>query len=95
MPRGQPHEELTWMKLARLYRGMSQSELAEKAGLKQAQVSRLESGTREPRLQTARKLAEALGVDVDLLFPSDDPSTARDFLSTRFEASPNGRRRKR
>lgn len=40
---------------------LSQRELAERAGVNQAMVSRLETGTRLPRLETLLALAEATG----------------------------------
>jgi putative transcriptional regulator len=69
-------EALTWLRLARECRGWTQAELADAAGLRQVQVSRLERGLRTPRLETARKLADALDTSVDRLFPSDGPTPA-------------------
>jgi transcriptional regulator with XRE-family HTH domain len=46
---------------ARQRAGLSQRELATRAGLTQAAVSRLESGDRLPRLETLLALAEAAG----------------------------------
>ena len=46
---------------ARRRAGLSQRELAVRAGLTQAAVSRLESGDRLPRLETLQALAEASG----------------------------------
>jgi transcriptional regulator with XRE-family HTH domain len=44
-------------------RALTQEELAEKAGLTVAALSRIERNNAEPRPTTRRKLAEALGVD--------------------------------
>jgi transcriptional regulator with XRE-family HTH domain len=52
--------------LLRKQRGMTQQELAEKAGTTQAVVSRIESTSVRPSLETAIRLAEALGAVVDL-----------------------------
>ena len=52
------------VKVWRGYRGMTQFELAEKAGLDQADVSRIERGQREPTGRTLRALANALDVTV-------------------------------
>ena len=41
---------------------MTQTELAERAGLTLSTISRLENGLQRPRISTARVLAEALGV---------------------------------
>jgi len=44
----------------RIERGMSQEELARKAGTKQPNIARLESGRRTPSLGLLQRLAEAL-----------------------------------
>lgn len=52
---------------ARAQAGLTQAELAEKAGMTQAQVSRLESG-QWPTPATIEKLARALGKRAELRF---------------------------
>lgn len=52
--------------LLRKQQGMTQQELAEKAGTTQAVVSRIEGVSVRPSLETAIRLAEALGAAVDL-----------------------------
>lgn len=47
---------------ARQTAGLSQSELARRAGTTQAQISLVENGGRTPRLETLRRIAEALGL---------------------------------
>jgi transcriptional regulator with XRE-family HTH domain len=47
----------------RLERYLSQTELAEKAGISRATVARIEAGEIVPYLRTVRKLAEALNVE--------------------------------
>jgi ribosome-binding protein aMBF1 (putative translation factor) len=44
--------------------GFSQSELAERAGMKQPALARLETGAVAPRRATLVKLAKAMGLDV-------------------------------
>jgi len=51
----------------RAYRGLSQTELANDAGVRQATISALEKGS-APRLDNARRIAEALDCDLDDLF---------------------------
>lgn len=46
----------------RLLRGMSQAELAERAGRKRSAIGNYESGAREPDYDTLTALADALGV---------------------------------
>ena len=57
------------VKQLRLRLGYTQTELAERAGLSQPQISNIETGdAANPRLNTIRRLAEALGVvSIDLL----------------------------
>ena len=58
------------LRQARNRAGLSQAELAEKAGLDQRAISTWETRVREPGLFAAVRLAEALGVSVyDLLRP--------------------------
>lgn len=51
--------------------GWTQEHLAQKSGLLQSHISRLEAGKHSPTRRTIKKIAEALGVrpsDIDLLF---------------------------
>ena len=52
------------LKAARKAAGMTQAELAEKAGVLQKDVSRWENGL-EPRALTLKRLAQALGCSMD------------------------------
>jgi len=51
--------------LWRRYRGLSQSALARKAGLRQGYVSEMESGRKPGSLAAWKALAQALAVDLD------------------------------
>ncbi|HEU4410181.1 MAG TPA: helix-turn-helix transcriptional regulator, partial [Polyangiaceae bacterium] len=55
------------VRLARTARGRGVNELDRLIGSKQGYVSRLESSDREPRADTLRKLAQALGVSLEWL----------------------------
>lgn len=55
------------VRIARAARGISQKELAERAGLDASYVSRIEFGERTPRQKAVASLASALQVPVDLL----------------------------
>jgi len=49
----------------RKHRGMTQAVLAEIVGVSQAAVATIEKGKRAPSVSLLRKLADALGVDLD------------------------------
>ncbi len=51
----------------RIYRGLSQTKLAEAAGVRQATISAIEKGS-VPRINNARRIADALDCDLDDLF---------------------------
>src|SRR5699024_2091149 len=64
------------LKVWRTYRGLTQTQLAEKSGLGQSQVAMIESGEREGTVKVLRKLARALDVDIDDLVDmhEDEPN---------------------
>ncbi|MGW1159667.1 helix-turn-helix domain-containing protein [Streptomyces sp. NPDC002513] len=52
---------------------LSQTELAERCGMKQPQISRFEAGGTVPTLPMLRRLARALGADLSIsLTPHDE-----------------------
>lgn len=53
------------LKAARKAAGLTQVQLAEKAGCTQKDVSRWENGQREPVASTLKKLAQAIGCSMD------------------------------
>lgn len=57
------------LRVWREHRGLSASELAERAGLSQAFVSQIETGKREGSLASMSALARALGITLDDLAP--------------------------
>ncbi len=56
----------------RVERKWTQDDLAEKSGLPQSHISRIESAKHSPSRKTVERLAEAFGVPVGELDPSDD-----------------------
>jgi DNA-binding XRE family transcriptional regulator len=50
----------------RKMQGLSQSEVARRAGLKQPAIARLESGAVRPTLDTIQRVARALGREVEI-----------------------------
>jgi transcriptional regulator with XRE-family HTH domain len=55
--------------------GLTQREFADLAGIKQAQLARLESGKQMPRIDTLANLAERLGLAVEVRFVN--PTTGK------------------
>lgn len=53
-------------------KGWTQEALAEKSGLPQSHISRIEGGKLSPSRKTIERLAKALGVTVSILDPSED-----------------------
>ena len=51
----------------RLKRGWTQQELAERAGTKQANISRLENARLNPSVDTLQKIANAFGVELAVM----------------------------
>jgi len=61
----------------REHRGLSQQHLAEVAGIPKPYLSQLEAGRREASQRVIRRLAKALGVDLDdLIRPEPDDETS-------------------
>ena len=57
----QPEMDITRALLdARIQAGLTQSQLSERTGISQADISRLEKGTRNPSLSLLKRLAEAM-----------------------------------
>jgi transcriptional regulator with XRE-family HTH domain len=52
-----------WMRTKREERGWSMSELGSKIGVSDVQVSRIETGARNPSYETALRIARAFGED--------------------------------
>lgn len=48
----------------RIKAGLSQSQLAEKIGVKQKDISRWETGARKPKLETLQKIANACNANI-------------------------------
>ena len=53
---------------ARLQQNMTQKDLSAKTGITQADISRIENGTRNPSLSMVKKLAHGLGMQLKLEF---------------------------
>ena len=56
--------------IARVQQNMTQKDLSAKTGITQADISRIENGTRNPSLSMVKKLAQGLGMQLKLEFVS-------------------------
>ena len=56
------------VKEEREMQNMSQKELSEKTGIPQADISRLENGTRNPTLKLLKRLADGLNMELGIVF---------------------------
>ena len=57
----------TWLARARKHSGLTQKELAERLGLPQSQISRIEKRPERSTIRTMERIAGALGVDIATL----------------------------
>ncbi len=72
------------VRAARRRAGVSQAELAERAGTSQPSIARLEKGQVSPTVITLDRIARALGTELVIDFePSDDDNRAIPSASTR------------
>ena len=53
---------------ARISQNMTQNELAKRTGINQADISKLENGTRNPSINLLKRLAEGMGMSLKIEF---------------------------
>ena len=53
---------------ARISQNLTQKELAERTGIHQADIRKLENGTRNPSLKLLKRLADGMGMDLKIVF---------------------------
>ena len=53
---------------ARLSQNLTQKELSERTGIAQAEISRLENGTRNPSIKLLQRLADGMGMVLNVTF---------------------------
>lgn len=70
---GQPQS----LRVLRLRKGMSQAQLAEAIGTQQPHIARIERGQADVRLETCRRIAQVLGVDLNTLDQALQAETSR------------------
>lgn len=52
----------------RISQNLTQKELAERTGINQADISKLENGTRNPSLKMLKRLAAGMGMELKIVF---------------------------
>ena len=62
---------------ARTSQNITQKELAERTGINQADISKLENGTRNPSLKLLKRLADGMGMDLKLVFTPKEPQNLK------------------
>ena len=71
----QPEMDITRALLdARMQAGLTQLQLSERTGISQADISRLEKGTRNPSLALLKRLAEAMNSTLRIEFIPRKPT---------------------
>lgn len=61
---------------ARIEEGLTQKELSDRTGITQADISRIENGTRNPSLAMVKRLASGLGMRLKLEFIPESKARA-------------------
>lgn len=65
---------------ARISQGLTQKELSEKTGIAQAEISRLENGTRNPSIRLLQRLADGMDMVLQVTFVPKEKEPASEVL---------------
>lgn len=79
---------------SRLERGLTQRQLAKKAGTSQPAIARLETGTHSPTIETLERVLAALGLELELRTEEIDTGVDRTLIVQNLRMSPQERLRK-
>lgn len=60
------------LKYLRMDRQLTQAQLASKSKVSQSTIAQIESGRKDPSINTLRMLAGAMDIEIAILFASDD-----------------------
>lgn len=83
-------------RLRKAHGGITQAELAERAGVSQAHISNIKRREKSPSIEIVGKIAKAFGLEawqmlVDAPTCEDDPVAVRDLIANYIRSSPEGR----
>lgn len=59
---------------ARMSKNLTQKELSERTGIAQAEISKLENGTRNPSIKLLQRLADGMDMVLNITFTPKNPS---------------------
>ena len=78
---------------ARIAQNLTQKELAERTGINQADISKLENGTRNPSLKLLKRLADGMDMDLKLVFTPKQTKNVRLAKYRKSSTPASGRKR--
>lgn len=70
----------TPLRVYRVASGLTQAQLAKRAACSRITIGALERRENVPQLETARRLAAALDVEIEVIFPDDERRPAQDAV---------------
>jgi len=79
-----------WIRFARLRAGLTQQELARRAGISQPALARIESGRVVPRFDTAQRILRACGMSLEAV-PRAGQGIDRTTIRRMLKLSPRQR----
>lgn len=80
--------------MARRRAGLSQRELARRAGVPQSSISRIERGLVSPTVDTLERLVRACGMELEVLDRPREDDVDRTLIWERLQMSPGERARR-
>jgi transcriptional regulator with XRE-family HTH domain len=60
-----------WLRKKRLEKNLSEKEVANAVGIKQAPYHRIETGQSNPKVENAKKIARVLGFNWQMFYPDE------------------------
>ncbi len=69
---------------ARISRNLTQKELSERTGIAQTEISRLENGLRNPSIKLLQRLADGMGMILNVTFVPKESEEAKSLSESRL-----------